>query len=211
MNLVLLGGPGAGKGTQAAIIKQKTGMYNLSTGNLLREAVKSGSELGQKVKGVLDSGALAPDELVIQITAEKMASPECANGVIFDGFPRTVVQAEKLDELAKIDKAIVLSVPDENIVKRMSLRRTCTECQSTYHLEFLPPKTEGVCDKCGGKLYTRSDDEESVVRNRLEVYHEQTEPIIDYYRASGRVVMIDGTQPPEKVTQDILAVVEAGL
>lgn len=208
MNLVLLGAPGSGKGTQAAIVEQKTGMYILSTGNLLREAVKSGTELGNRVKGVLDSGALAPDELVIELVAEKLKSPECSKGVIFDGFPRTVVQAKKLDELTKIDMAMVLSVPDENIVERMSLRRTCPDCQSTYHLTVLPPKVEGVCDKCGGKLYTRSDDDPEVVRNRLEVYHKKTEPIIDYYRSSDRVVTIDGTQVPEKVSADVLSAVE---
>lgn len=208
MNLVLLGAPGSGKGTQAAIVEQKTGMYILSTGNLLREAVKSGTELGNRVKGVLDSGALAPDELVIELVAEKLKSPECSKGVIFDGFPRTVVQAKKLDELTKIDMAMVLSVPDENIVERMSLRRTCPDCQSTYHLTVLPPKVEGVCDKCGGKLYTRSDDDPEVVRNRLEVYHKKTEPIIDYYRSSDRVVTIDGTQAPEKVSADVLSAVE---
>jgi adenylate kinase len=208
MNLVLLGAPGSGKGTQAAIVEQKTGMYILSTGNLLREAVKSGTELGNRVKGVLDSGALAPDELVIELVAEKLKSPECSKGVIFDGFPRTVVQAKKLDELTKIDMVMVLSVPDENIVERMSLRRTCPDCQSTYHLTVLPPKVEGVCDKCGGKLYTRSDDDPEVVRNRLEVYHKKTEPIIDYYRSSDRVVTIDGTQDPEKVSADVLSAVE---
>ena len=208
MNLVLLGAPGSGKGTQAAIVEQKTGMYILSTGNLLREAVKSGTELGNRVKGVLDSGALAPDELVIELVAEKLKSPECSKGVIFDGFPRTVVQAEKLDELTKIDMVMVLSVPDENIVERMSLRRTCPDCQSTYHLTVLPPKVEGVCDKCGGKLYTRSDDDPEVVRNRLEVYHKKTEPIIDYYRSSDRVVTIDGTQDPAKVSADVLSALE---
>jgi adenylate kinase len=208
MNLVLLGAPGSGKGTQAAIVEQKTGMYILSTGNLLREAVKSGTELGNRVKGVLDSGALAPDELVIELVAEKLKSPECSKGVIFDGFPRTVVQAKKLDELTKIDMVMVLSVPDENIVERMSLRRTCPDCQSTYHLTVLPPKVEGVCDKCAGKLYTRSDDDPEVVRNRLEVYHKKTEPIIDYYRSSDRVVTIDGTQAPEKVSADVLSAVE---
>ena len=209
MNLVLLGAPGAGKGTQAAVIKQKTGMYILSTGNLLREAVKAGTELGNRVKGLLDSGSLVPDELVIQLVDEKLKSSECANGVIFDGFPRTVKQAEKLDELTKIDKVLVFDVPDDAIVERMSLRRTCPDCQSTYHLKVLPTKIEGICDKCGGKLYTRSDDEPAVVRHRLDVYHEQTEPIINYYRASGRVVTVDGTQAPDKVSEDTLSAVEA--
>lgn len=208
MNLVLLGAPGAGKGTQAEVIKQKTGMYILSTGNLLREAVKEESEIGKRVKVILDEGHLAPDDLVIDLVSNKIKSPECANGVIFDGFPRTVIQAEKLDELVKIDEAIVIDVPDEDIIDRMSQRRTCPECQATYHLKVLPPKVEGICDKCGAKLYTRSDDEPSVVKERLEVFHQKTEPIINYYGKSGRVVRIDGTQAPEDVTKDILSVVE---
>ena len=208
MNLVLLGAPGAGKGTQAAVITQKKGMYILSTGNLLREAVKEESELGKRVKVILDEGHLAPDELVIELVSKKLKSPECANGVIFDGFPRTVIQAEKLDELVKIDKALVIDVADEVIVDRMSQRRTCPECQATYHLTSLPPKVEGVCDKCGGKLYTRSDDDPAIVKERLEVYHKKTEPIINYYGKSDRVICIDGNRAPEDVTKDVLSAVE---
>jgi len=208
MNLVLLGAPGAGKGTQANIIMQKEGLYALSTGNLLREVAKEDSEKGREIKAILESGAFVSDEVVLDLLKRKLASPECSKGVIFDGYPRTVRQAEMLDELTRVDGVIVLDVPDEVIVDRMSQRRTCTKCQTTYHLTTLPPKREGVCDKCGGELGIRSDDAPEVVLNRLHVYHEKTEPIISYYRSSGREFVIDGTQSPDKVSSDVLSVVE---
>ena len=208
MNLVLLGAPGAGKGTQANMIMQKEGLCALSTGNLLRETAKEDSETGRKIKALLESGEFAPDELVIEMLTNKLSDPECKNGVIFDGFPRTVKQAEMLDRIAKVDGVIVLSVPDDVIVGRMSQRRTCTQCQATYHLTALPPKQEGICDRCGGTLGIRSDDAPEVVKNRLAIYHEKTEPIIAYYRSSGREFVIDGTQDPDKVSSDVLSVVE---
>ncbi|MBR4304119.1 MAG: adenylate kinase [Clostridia bacterium] len=208
MNLVLLGAPGAGKGTQANIIMQSEGLCALSTGNLLREVAKEDSEKGREIKAILESGAFVSDEIVLDLLKRKLASPECAKGVIFDGYPRTVRQAEMLDELTRVDGVIVLDVPDEVIVDRMAQRRTCPKCQMTYHLTTLPPKTEGVCDKCGTELGIRSDDAPEVVLNRLHVYHEKTEPIISYYRASGREFVIDGTQAPDKVSSDVLAVVE---
>ena len=208
MNLVLMGAPGAGKGTQANIIMQKEGLYALSTGNLLREVAKEDSPKGREIKAILESGAFVSDEIVLDLLKRKLASPECSKGVIFDGFPRTVKQAEMLDELAKIDGVIVLDVPDEVIVDRMAQRRTCPKCQMTYHLTTLPPKKEGVCDKCGSELGIRSDDAPEVVKSRLDVYHEKTEPIISYYRSSGREFVIDGTQAPDKVSSDVLSVVE---
>ena len=208
MNLVLLGAPGAGKGTQANIIMQSEGLCALSTGNLLREVAKEDSEKGREIKAILESGAFVSDEIVLDLLKRKLASPECAKGVIFDGYPRTVRQAEMLDQLTRVDGVIVLDVPDEVIVDRMAQRRTCPKCQMTYHLTTLPPKQEGVCDKCGTELGIRSDDAPEVVLNRLHVYHEKTEPIISYYRASGREFVIDGTQAPDKVSSDVLAVVE---
>lgn len=208
MNLVLLGAPGAGKGTQANIIMQKTGLCALSTGNLLRETAKEDSEIGRRVKKLLDSGEFAPDELVIEMLTKKLADPVCKNGVIFDGFPRTVKQAQMLDKIAKVDGVIVLEVPDQIIVDRMSQRRICMQCQATYHLTALPPKTEGVCDRCGGKLDIRSDDAPEVVKNRLSIYHERTEPIVSYYSSTGREFVIDGTQDLDKVSSDVLSVVE---
>lgn len=208
MNLVLLGAPGAGKGTQANIIMQSEGLCALSTGNLLREVAKEDSEKGREIKAILESGAFVSDEIVLDLLKRKLASPECAKGVIFDGYPRTVRQAEMLDELTRVDGVIVLDVPDEVIVDRMAQRRTCPKCQMTYHLTTLPPKQDGVCDKCGTELGIRSDDAPEVVLNRLHVYHEKTEPIISYYRASGREFVIDGTQAPDKVSSDVLSVVE---
>ena len=208
MNLVLMGAPGAGKGTQANIIMQSEGLCALSTGNLLREVAKEDSEKGREIKAILESGAFVSDEIVLDLLKRKLASPECAKGVIFDGYPRTVRQAEMLDELTRVDGVIVLDVPDEVIVDRMAQRRTCPKCQMTYHLTTLPPKQDGVCDKCGTELGIRSDDAPEVVLNRLHVYHEKTEPIISYYRASGREFVIDGTQAPDKVSSDVLSVVE---
>jgi len=208
MNIVLLGAPGAGKGTQAAIIMEKLGFYTLSTGNLLREAVKSNSPLGQQVKAVMESGALVSDELVIELVAKKLESPECEKGVIFDGFPRTVEQAEKLDKLTEVKCAIVFDVPDQVIVRRMSRRLTCPDCQASYHLDAVPPKKEGICDRCGGKLGVRPDDAPEVVENRLKVYHDKTEPIVNYYKQSGRVKVVDGTQELAKVSSDTLALLE---
>ena len=208
MNLVLLGAPGAGKGTQANIIMQSEGLCALSTGNLLREVAKEDSEKGREIKAILESGAFVSDEIVLDLLKRKLASPECAKGVIFDGYPRTVRQAEMLDELTRVDGVIVLDVPDEVIVDRMAQRRTCPKCQMTYHLTTLPPKQDGVCDKCGTELGIRSDDAPEVVLNRLHVYHEKTEPIISYYRASGREFVIDGTQAPDNVSSVVLSVVE---
>lgn len=209
MNLVLLGAPGAGKGTQAEVIKNETGMYILSTGNLLREKAGEDTESGRQIASLLKTGALLSDETVIGLVEEKLRSDECSKGVVFDGFPRTERQAEILDGLADISMAIVLTVPDEEIIERMSLRRMCPACQSTYHLKFMPPKTEGKCDKCGAELIRRADDEPETVLKRLKVYHSQTEPVMEHYEKQNRLVKIDGTQDAGAVSRRILKLLEA--
>jgi len=192
MKMILLGAPGAGKGTQADFIKEKLGIPSISTGNLLRAAIAAESELGRKAAAFMESGNLVPDELVLDLVKERIGQPDCANGMIFDGFPRTVEQAEALSKMVDIDMALLLDVPDEVIVKRMSGRRTCPNCQTTYHVVSAPPKVEGVCDKCGAKLGIRKDDKPEVVRERLAVYHSKTEPIVEYYRNKGVLKVVDG-------------------
>ena len=192
MKMILLGAPGAGKGTQADFIKEKLGIPSISTGNLLRAAIAAGSELGRKAAAFMESGNLVPDELVLDLVKERIGQPDCANGMIFDGFPRTVEQAEALSKMVDIDMALLLDVPDEVIVNRMSGRRTCPNCQTTYHVVSAPPKVEGVCDKCGAKLGIRKDDKPEVVRERLAVYHSKTEPIVEYYRNKGVLKVVDG-------------------
>ena len=191
MRLILLGAPGAGKGTQADFIRNKLNIPVVSTGNLLRSAMAHGTELGKKVASFMDSGSLVPDELVIDLVRERIAQPDCEKGMIFDGFPRTVAQAEALDKVMKVDAVIFLHVEDDVIVHRMGGRRTCPECQTTYHVVSHPPKQEGVCDKCGSELGIRKDDRPEVVRQRLAVYHKQTEPIVNYYEAQGLLKFIE--------------------
>jgi adenylate kinase len=191
MRLILLGAPGAGKGTQADFIKEKLDIPVVSTGNLLRSAMAHGTELGKKVASFMDSGSLVPDELVIDLVKERIVQDDCAKGLIFDGFPRTVAQAEALDKVMKVDAVIFLHVEDDVIVHRMGGRRTCPECQTTYHVVSHPPKQEGVCDKCGSELGIRKDDRPEVVRQRLAVYHKQTEPIVNYYEAQGLLKFIE--------------------
>ncbi|AEH45346.1 adenylate kinase [Thermodesulfatator indicus DSM 15286] len=197
MNIVFLGPPGAGKGTQAKMIAEKFGIPQISTGDMFREHLSKGTELGKKAKEYMDKGALVPDEIVLGMVEERLKQPDCEKGFILDGFPRTVPQAEALDKLLeklgkKIDYAILIDVPDEELVKRLTGRRTCKKCGMMYHVMFKPPKEEGKCDVCGGELYQRADDNEETVRNRLKVYHEQTEPIIEYYEKKGVLHRIDG-------------------
>ncbi|WP_457756274.1 adenylate kinase [Thermodesulfatator indicus] len=197
MNIVFLGPPGAGKGTQAKMIAEKFGIPQISTGDMFREHLSKGTELGKKAKEYMDKGALVPDEIVLGMVEERLKQPDCEKGFILDGFPRTVPQAEALDKLLeklgkKIDYAILIDVPDEELVKRLTGRRTCKKCGMMYHVMFKPPKEEGKCDMCGGELYQRADDNEETVRNRLKVYHEQTEPIIEYYEKKGVLHRIDG-------------------
>ena len=212
MKIILLGAPGAGKGTQAEVISQKLNIPSLSTGNMLREAQKKGTPLGQQAKSYMESGQLVPDELVIGIIKERMAQPDCAGGFILDGFPRTVAQAEALDQMGvAIDRVIEIDVPDEAIVTRMSGRRVCEGCGASYHMTHNPPAAEGVCDKCGGKLVTRKDDDPKTVQQRLETYHRQTQPLVDYYQKAGKLRTIDGNQPLEEASAAILRALEASV
>ncbi len=209
MNIVFLGPPGAGKGTQAKKIAEKYGIPQISTGDMFREHLSKGTELGLKAKEYMDKGQLVPDEVVLGMVEERLKQPDCEKGFILDGFPRTVPQAEALDQLLekmgkKIDYAICIDVPDEELVKRLTGRRTCKKCGMMYHVMFKPPKEEGKCDVCGGELYQRADDNEETVRNRLKVYHEQTEPIIQFYEKKGVLYRIDGMGSIDEIFERIV-------
>lgn len=198
MKIIMLGAPGAGKGTQAKRIAEKYGIPHISTGDIFRANIKNGTELGKKAKTYMDQGALVPDELVVDLVVDRVAQEDAKNGYVLDGFPRTIPQAEALDTaLAKInekvDYAINVEVPDENIIHRMSGRRACVSCGGTYHIQYNPTKQENICDACGGKLILRDDDQPETVKNRLQVYHEQTQPLIDYYSKQGILKEVDGT------------------
>jgi len=211
MKIVMLGAPGAGKGTQAKMIAAKYGIPHVSTGDIFRANIKNGTELGKEAKSYMDKGALVPDELTVRILLDRVAQDDCAKGYVLDGFPRTIPQAEVLDaELTKlndkIDFAINVDVPDENIVRRMSGRRSCPSCGATYHIVHIPPKQEGVCDKCGAALVQRDDDKEETVKNRLKVYHEQTQPLIDFYEKKGVLKNVDGTVDSEEVFAAIVKI-----
>lgn len=198
MNLILLGAPGAGKGTLASYLIEKMGVPSVSTGNILREAIANKTELGQKAKAFMDAGQLVPDQLVIDLLRDRIAQDDCKNGFILDGFPRTIPQAEALDQIANIDCALSLEVDDAVIEGRMTGRRVCLKCGATYHIKANPPKQEGVCDVCGDTLHIRKDDKPDVVKHRLATYHEQTEPLKDYYGAQGKLKSIDGAQGIEQ-------------
>lgn len=211
MKIIMLGAPGAGKGTQAKMIADKYGVPHISTGDIFRANIKNGTELGMEAKKYIDQGLLVPDELTVRILLDRVAQDDCKNGYVLDGFPRTIPQAEVLDsELTKlgdhIDYAINVDVPDENIVKRMSGRRACLTCGATYHIEHVPPKKEGICDVCGSELVLRDDDKPETVKNRLNVYHEQTQPLIDFYTEKGVLKTVDGTVPMEEVFAAITAI-----
>ncbi len=211
MKIIMLGAPGAGKGTQAKMIADKYGVPHISTGDIFRANIKNGTELGMEAKKYMDQGLLVPDELTVRILLDRVAQDDCKNGYVLDGFPRTIPQAEVLDsELTKlgdhIDYAINVDVPDENIVKRMSGRRACLTCGATYHIEHVPPKKEGICDVCGSELVLRDDDKPETVKNRLNVYHEQTQPLIDFYTEKGVLKTVDGTVPMEEVFTAITAI-----
>ncbi len=208
MNLILLGPPGGGKGTQAKRIVEKYGIPQISTGDILRDAVAKGTELGKKAKEYMDRGELVPDEVVIGIVRERLSQPDCEKGFILDGFPRTIKQAEALDEILeemnkKIDAVIDIEVPDEEIIKRIVYRRTCKNCGAVYNLIYSPPKEDNKCDKCGGELYQRDDDKEETVKERLRVYKEQTQPLIDYYKNKGVLYTVDGTKSIDEVWSQI--------
>lgn len=210
MKLILLGAPGAGKGTQAENICDKLGIPAISTGNIIREAMKNGTEAGLKAKSYVESGGLVPDEIVIAMLRERIALDDCKNGFILDGFPRTVPQAQALDRMGiVIDKVIDIEVEDEVIVGRLSGRRVCQGCGSSYHLKYKAPGKDGVCDRCGGGLVTRKDDEEETVRERLRVYHEQTEPLKEYYLAVGKLNVVKGQEEVADTTRLTLAALEA--
>lgn len=209
MKIIMLGAPGAGKGTQAKMIADKYGVPHISTGDIFRANIKNGTELGMEAKKYMDQGLLVPDELTVKILLDRVANDDCKNGYVLDGFPRTIPQAEVLDnalnELGdKIDFAINVDVPDENIINRMSGRRACLSCGATYHIEHIPPKAEGICDRCGKELILRDDDKPETVKNRLGVYHEQTQPLIDFYEKKGVLQSVDGTIPMEDVFQSIV-------
>ncbi|MBD5543518.1 MAG: adenylate kinase [Lachnospiraceae bacterium] len=209
MKIIMLGAPGAGKGTQAKLIADKYGVPHISTGDIFRANIKNGTELGMEAKKYMDQGLLVPDELTVKILLDRVSNDDCKNGYVLDGFPRTIPQAEVLDnalnELGdKIDFAINVDVPDENIVNRMSGRRACLSCGATYHIEHIPPKAEGICDRCGKELILREDDKPETVKNRLGVYHEQTQPLIDFYEKKGVLKSVDGTIPMEDVFQAIV-------
>ncbi|MDY3618157.1 adenylate kinase [Agathobaculum sp.] len=201
MNLILLGAPGAGKGTLAAYLIEKMGVPSVSTGNILREAIKNNTPLGREAKQFMDAGQLVPDQVVIGMLKDRIAQDDCKNGFILDGFPRTIPQAEALDKIASIDCALSLEVPDEVIEGRMTGRRVCLKCGATYHVKANPPKTPDVCDHCGDRLHVRKDDHMGVVRHRLATFHEQTEPLKDYYGAQGKLKSIDGTQGIQQTEQ----------
>ena len=205
MNLILLGAPGAGKGTQAEILVEKLGIPAISTGNMLREAMANGSALGKQVKQYMDEGSLVPDDVIMSIVAERVAQPDCKNGFILDGVPRTLAQAEAIDAKGvKIDYVVSLEVDDAAITARMSGRRVCAACGATYHIVNNPPKTEGICDLCGGQVAIRKDDEPATVQHRLDVYHASTEVLKSYYEKQGKLRLVVGDQPIEDAFRDIL-------
>ena len=211
MKIIMLGAPGAGKGTQAKQIAAKYNIPHISTGDIFRANIKNGTELGKKAKTYMDKGLLVPDELVVDLVVDRVASKDCENGYVLDGFPRTIPQAEALDAALakngeKMEYAINVEVPDENIVKRMSGRRACVACGATYHIEHIPPKTEGICDTCGKELILRDDDKPETVLNRLNIYHEQTQPLIDYYNTKGILKEVDGTKDMADVFSEIVAI-----
>lgn len=209
MKLILLGAPGAGKGTQAEIISEKYNIPTISTGNIIRAALKNGTEMGLKAKSYIDAGELVPDEVVIGIIKERLSEADCKEGYILDGFPRTIPQAVALDDMGfVIDAALSIEVADEEIVKRMSGRRVCEKCGASYHTEFKKPEVEGVCNLCGGKLVIRKDDEPETVKNRLNVYHEQTEPLKDFYKGCGKLITVEGQDKVEDTTRLVLDALE---
>lgn len=205
MNLIMLGAPGAGKGTQAAILNQKLGIPTISTGNILRAAVKDGTPIGLKAKEYMDHGHLAPDEVIIGIINERLQAEDCKKGYILDGVPRTIAQAEALDKAGIVFDAVInLEISDEEILQRMSGRRVCEKCGASYHVVAIPPKVEGVCDACGGALVQRADDAPKTVASRLEVYHRETEPLKEYYAKKGNLKEIFNQATVEGTTQKIL-------
>ena len=210
MNLILLGAPGAGKGTQAELLVKKLSIPAISTGNMLREAMANGTELGKKAEQYMDEGALVPDELILGIVADRVAQSDCANGFILDGVPRTIAQAEAIETMGiRIDKVLELQVEDNVIVERMSGRRVCEKCGASYHIINKKSKVEGVCDLCGGKTVIRKDDQPATVLDRLKAYHEQTEPLVEFYRTRGKLAEIKFCPSIEETTAEVMKALEA--
>ena len=212
-NIMFIAPPAAGKGTQAEMIAEKYGIPHISTGDIFRANIKNGTELGKKAKAYMDAGNLVPDELTVDLVIDRVAQPDCEKGYILDGFPRTIPQAEVFTKQLekngeKIDFAIDVEVPDENIINRMGGRRACPNCGATYHIKYIPPKKEGVCDACGTELVLRNDDKPETVKNRLNVYHEATQPLIDFYKAQGVLREVDGTKDMKDVFADIVKILE---
>lgn len=211
MKIIMLGAPGAGKGTQAKMIAEKYDIPHISTGDIFRANIKNATELGMEAKKYMDEGKLVPDELTVKILLDRVAQDDCKNGYVLDGFPRTIPQAEVLTAALEkmndaVDFAIDVNVPDENIVNRMSGRRACLTCGATYHIVHIPPKQEGICDKCGSALVLRDDDKPETVLNRLKVYHDQTQPLIDYYTEKGILKTVDGTKDMQEVFEQIVSI-----
>lgn len=205
MRIIMLGAPGAGKGTQAQKLAQHLSIPQISTGDMLRQAVSEGTPLGIEAKKYMDAGKLVPDDVVIGIVAERIKKPDCVRGFILDGFPRTIEQAKALDSIAKIDWVINIDVPEDILVERITGRRSCKKCGAVYHVKYNPPAKEGICNVCGEKLYQREDDREDTVRKRVETYNKQTKVLIDYYARSGNLLNIDGNREIDAIFGDILA------
>lgn len=209
-NLIFLGAPGAGKGTQADLICSHYQIPHISTGDIIRQALKTGTELGKQAKGYIEKGLLVPDELVIDIIKERIIKEDCKDGFVLDGFPRTIAQAEALDNMGvKIDKVLNFHVEDSDIIKRMSGRRVCDKCGSTFHIEFNPSENGEMCDKCTGTLIQRKDDKPEIVKDRLDVYHKETEPLIDYYEKQNKLFTINGNADINEITKEAIAIIKA--
>lgn len=209
MKIVLLGAPGSGKGTQAARITAELGIPAISTGDMLRENMRNNTELGRKAKAFMDGGNLVPDDIILEMVGERLKQPDCANGFLFDGFPRTIPQAEALEKVAALDCALLLDVPDKFIEERMTGRRVCPKCGRTYHVTNIPPKVAGICDDCGTELAQRDDDRPETVRARLRVYHDQTEPLVDFYKGRGILKAVDGKQELDVAAAEISALLRS--
>ncbi|GAB4273043.1 MAG: adenylate kinase [Candidatus Rifleibacteriota bacterium] len=213
LNIIFLGPPGVGKGTQAKQIADKYSIPQISTGDLMREAVSSGSPIGAKLQSFMSAGALVPDELVLEILLERIAKDDCKKGFLLDGFPRTVPQAEALDKALmerdlQLSGVVSIDAPDQILIGRLTARRICSKCGTSYHLEFLKPKREGICDKCSGELYQRKDDSEEVIRNRLKIYHEQTAPLVDFYQKKNLLYQVDGNKKIDMIFQEICDIID---
>ena len=208
MRILMLGAPGAGKGTIAQKLVEKYGIPQISTGDLLRAAVTAGTEMGKKAKAIMDAGKLVPDELVIAIARDRLAQPDCAKGFILDGFPRTIAQADAMKTFARIDHVVNLEVPDEIIIERLEARRTCKKCRAIYNLKNVPPRAPGKCDTCGGDLYQRDDDKREAIETRLKTYRQQTQPLVDYYRRAGNLHTLNGDAGIDSLLRLVTAIIE---